>query len=65
MFLDIDGKYPNSKLTVVIFQDDLKNFKEYPERFYKDKQICITGEIKEYKKKIEIVMKEEKEITYP
>lgn len=59
VFLDMGGKYPNAKLTIVIFQADLKNFKINPEFFYKDKQICITGEIKEYKSKIQIVVRQE------
>lgn len=58
VFLDMGRKYPNAKLTLVIFQADLKNFRENPETFYRDKNICLTGVIKRYKEKSEIIIKE-------
>ena len=62
VFLDVGGKYPNAKLTVVIFQADLKNFEVNPEEFFREKDICVTGMIKKYKRKIEIVVRDGEEL---
>ena len=61
-FLNIGDEYPNSPLTVVIFKDDLKNFKKNPEKYYKGKEICVTGRLILYKEKPEIIVKKEDEI---
>ena len=62
-FIDLGGAYPNALLTVVIFGKDLANFKEAPEILYKDKNICVTGVIKEYKTKHEIIVSKPEEIV--
>ena len=55
-FLNLGAAYPNSPLTVVIFGKDLDNFKVAPEKMYADKEICVTGVIKDFKGKAEIVV---------
>ncbi|TBX67487.1 hypothetical protein EZL74_09450 [Flavobacterium silvisoli] len=55
-FLNVGGKYPSAPLTVVIYADKLKNFDFVPSTYYKGKTICITGTIKLYKGKPEIII---------
>lgn len=55
-FLNVGGAYPNSPLTIVIYSDSLENFNFKPEDFYKGKDICVTGKIKIYKGKPEIII---------
>jgi len=55
-FLNLGANYPNSLLTIVIFTRDKANFKEPIESLYTDKNICVTGTIKEYKGKPEIII---------
>lgn len=61
--LNAGGAYPNAPLTVLIWPDARATFKEAPEKFYKDKDVCITGKIILYKDKPEIVVYSEKQIT--
>lgn len=60
--LDAGGKYPDALLTLFIGQETRKQFKEAPESFYKDKDVCITGRVKLYKGKPEIEIYDEKQI---
>ncbi|MBS1919397.1 MAG: hypothetical protein JST17_04000 [Bacteroidetes bacterium] len=60
--LDAGGKYPDAPLTILIWGDTRKQFKEAPDSFYKDKDVCITGRIKLYKDRPEIVIYDEKQI---
>ena len=55
-FINLGAAYPNSLLTVVIFTKDKSKFKEAPEAMYADKTICLTGELKEYNNKPEIIV---------
>ena len=56
IFINLGAAYPNSLLTVVIFSKDRSNFKEAPETLYADKNICVTGLIKEFNGKPEIIV---------
>lgn len=62
-FLNVGAVYPNSPFTVVIFGDTRKTFAESPEKLYTGKNICVTGTIKEYKGKAEIVITKAEEIV--
>lgn len=56
-FINVGAKYPNAPLTIVIFKKDLEaNFKELPEKLYGNQHICVTGVVKEYKGKAEIIV---------
>ncbi len=55
-FLDVGGKYPDAKLTLVIFGDVRKQFKNPPETYYEGKDEWITGRIQLFKNKPEIVI---------
>jgi hypothetical protein len=56
-FLNFDKPYPNTPFTVVIFGKDRGKFSE-PERAYKDKAVCVTGKIRDYRGKPEIEVTE-------
>jgi hypothetical protein len=61
--LNVGGAYPNAPLTVVIREEARTKFKESPETFYKDKEVCITGKITLFKEKPQIELYEEKQIV--
>ena len=61
-FWNAGSNYPNSPLTIVIWADARKTFKQAPEVFYKDKNICVTGKVILYKEKAEIVVYDESQI---
>lgn len=54
-YLNLGADFPNSKLTIVIFQKDLINFPFAPSAHYKGKNVCVTGTVKKYKDKLEII----------
>ena len=64
-FINLGAAYPNSPLTIVIFAKDVSNFKESPVSLYSNKKICVTGTLKDYKGKPEIVVTTPDEITLP
>jgi DNA/RNA endonuclease YhcR with UshA esterase domain len=55
-FINLGAAYPHSLLTLVIFSKDRSNFKEAPEAIYADKMVCVTGILKEYNGKAEIIV---------
>lgn len=61
-FLNVGGAYPESPLTVVIYKDSLNNFDFKPADYYKEKDICVSGKIKIYKGKPEIIVTKASEI---
>ncbi|MFC4230730.1 hypothetical protein ACFOW1_02435 [Parasediminibacterium paludis] len=60
--LNMGAAYPQSPLTILIEADSRKNFSNKPEEFYVEKEVCITGVIKEFKGKPEIIVAKEAEI---
>jgi aspartyl/asparaginyl-tRNA synthetase len=62
-FINVGAAYPNSPLTVVIFAKDLPNFSDSPEKLFGNKQVCITGILKEFKGKTEMVVTKPEEIV--
>ena len=62
-FLNAGASYPNSPLTFVIFGESRPAFKNKPEEFYNNKQVCVTGKIELYKGKPEIIVTSETQIT--
>lgn len=62
-FLNGGAKYPDSPITFVIFGESRPAFKNKPEEFYMDKQVCVTGRIVMYKGKPEIILTSEAQIT--
>jgi DNA/RNA endonuclease YhcR with UshA esterase domain len=55
-FINLGNEYPNSPLTIVIFAKDIGNFKSSIESMYNNKNICVTGILKDYKGKTEIII---------
>ncbi len=54
-YLNLGADYPNTKLTIVIFQKDLVNFPFTPSDHYKGMNVCVTGEVTKYKEKLQII----------
>ena len=61
-FINLGSAYPKSPLTLVIFAKELGNFSDTPAKLYGNKSICVTGTIKEYKGKAEIIVSRQDEI---
>ena len=62
-YINVGAKYPNAPLTIIIFKKDLEaNFKETPEKLYGNQQICVTGVVKEYKGRMEIIVSRPEDI---
>ncbi len=53
-FINLGAAYPNSPLTIVIRAEDRGNFPQPAEAMYENKNVCVTGIIKEYKGRYEI-----------
>jgi hypothetical protein len=60
--LNVGGFYPAQKLTVVIFEEDRKNFPPKPEEYFSNAQVCISGVVIDYSGKPEIVVKNSKQL---
>ena len=60
-FLNFDKDY-RTTFTAVIFASDLTKFPPNPDQFYHNKKVQVTGIIKEYKGKPEIILKEPDQI---
>ena len=61
--LNMGGAYPDHSLTIVIAGADRKKFDVKPEQFYTNKEVCITGEIRDYKGKPEVQVTEISQIV--
>lgn len=61
--LNMGAPYPQSPLTIVIEEADRKNFTLKPEEFYTDKDVCISGMLKEFKGKPQIIVTKEANIV--
>ena len=60
-FLNLDKAYPSQVFTVLIWGDSREKFGT-PEEKYRDKQICVTGKITEYRSGPEIVVSDPQNI---
>jgi len=60
-FLNLDKAHPNQVFTVLIWGESREKFGT-PEVTYRDKQICATGKITEYRNAPEIVATESRDI---
>lgn len=61
-FLDFDRSYPNAVFTAVIFGDDRPNFGT-PETALRGKRVCVTGQIRDYRGKPEIILNNPSQLT--
>ena len=55
-FINMGGDYPGNPFTAVIMFDKRGSFSYKPEEYLKGKTICVTGTVKNYKGKPEIVV---------
>jgi hypothetical protein len=60
-FLNLDKPYPNQIFTVLIWGSDRPKFGD-PEQTYRNKRICVTGKISDYKGIPEIIASEPSQI---
>lgn len=56
VFLNFEKAYPNQCFTGVIFSSNLYKFIQKPEDYYLNKTVRITGEVKEYQGRPEIIL---------
>lgn len=61
-FLNAGANYPNAPLTLVIWADARKDFKNKPEEYYTGKEVCVTGRIELFRDKPQIVIHKEEQI---
>lgn len=61
-FINVGAAFPNSPLTIVIFAKDIPAFKPSIEELYNHKNICVTGVVKDYNGKPEIIITKPGEI---
>lgn len=54
-FLNLDKPYPSQVFTILIWGENREKFGT-PEEKYRDKQVCVTGKIAEYRGAPEIVV---------
>ena len=62
-YINLGAAYPVSPLTIIIFAKDNANFKDAPSSLYSNKKLCVTGTIKDYKGKIEIIVTKPEDIS--
>jgi DNA/RNA endonuclease YhcR with UshA esterase domain len=60
-FLNFDKAYPDHTFTAVIFGDSRAKFGK-PEEQYLQKDVCVTGEIKNYNGKPQIELTDPKQV---
>lgn len=60
--LNMGAAFPNQPFTIVIFGESRSNFTYKPEEFLKEKEVCVTGLMKEFNGKPQIVITKEAEL---
>jgi hypothetical protein len=55
-FLNLNRPYPNHVFTVLIWGKDRPKFSSAPEIYFRNKRICVTGNIERYKGIPEIIV---------
>ena len=63
IFINFGKPYPNNTFTAVIFPTSLKDFYYNPKDSLNNLDICITGEVKMYNGKAEIIVSKPNQIT--
>ena len=56
-FLHLNRPYPNQIFTIVIWGSDRSSFPNIPEVYYKNKRICVSGQIQQNNGKPEIIVR--------
>jgi endonuclease G len=63
-FLNLDKRFPNDIFSISIWKDDRVNFSYHPEVLLLNKQICVTGMVRENNGKPTMSISNEKSIEY-
>jgi DNA/RNA endonuclease YhcR with UshA esterase domain len=61
--LNMGAAYPKSPLTIVIDEENRKNFSAAPEQMFNGKEVCIRGLVKEFKGKPQIFIVKEADVV--
>lgn len=61
-FINLDKPYPNQVFTIVIWGSDRSKFGS-PEESYREKSVCVTGQIKEFRGVPEVIVSDPAQIT--
>jgi micrococcal nuclease len=61
--INMGAAYPGSPFTFVILGDNRLKFSYKPEEFLVNKQVCVTGEIIDYKGKPEIIVTDSTQVV--
>jgi micrococcal nuclease len=62
-FINLDKPYPNEVFTVLIWGSDRGKFEKPPEEMYAGKEVCVTGMIKSYQGRPEIIVGQPSQIS--
>ncbi|GAC1661707.1 MAG: hypothetical protein NVS9B7_29740 [Flavisolibacter sp.] len=62
ILMNMGADYPNNPFTVVVYKSDRASFSYKPEEYLKGKTICVTGLVKLFKGKAEIIVTNENQI---
>ncbi len=62
-FLNLDKPYPDHIFTAVIWGENRSKFDPPPDQAYRQESICVTGRIKEYRGKPQVIIDEPNQIT--
>ena len=54
--VNMGDAYPNNPFTFVIYGEDRKKFSWKPEEYLINKDVCVTGEVKDYRGKPQIIV---------
>jgi len=61
-FINLDKPYPNQIFTAVIWGEDRGKFATPPEIAFQEKRICVTGTVKLYRRRPEIIVRDPSQI---
>ena len=61
--MNLDEPYPRQIFTAVVWGKDRGGFSSSPEMAYRRKRICVTGLVKSYGGKPEIIVRSPTQIT--
>ena len=62
-FLNYGGSYPNSYLTVVIWERDIPELEINPFTYFSAGSFCIAGELESFKNRDQITLRKPSQIT--
>ncbi len=62
--ISLGEAYPKNKLTIIVFAKNYANFTMPIEDYFKDKDVCVTGKITEYKGKKQIIIESPNDIEF-